>query len=88
MEKEKPQVTIDLECPVLHKKEEVTFDVNVFHGAEHGGLDVAACSEFGNGEVTCGKDCIHTTPQAHRLHEEEIRKHQHELAKIGPNVIP
>lgn len=64
MEKKKLQVRLELECPVLHKKEDVTF--NVLRGAEHGGLDVTACSAFGNGEVTYGKDCIHTTPAKRR----------------------
>ena len=86
MEKEKPHVTENLECPVLHKKEEIGFDVNVFHGADRGGLDVTSCSEFGHGEVTCGKDCIHTH-EAHKLHEKAVQKHQGELGKIGPNVL-
>ena len=86
MEKEQPHVTTEMKCPVLHKKEEIGFDVNVFHGADHGGLDVTACSEFGHGEVTCGKDCIHTR-EARALHEKEVRKHQGELKKIGPNVL-
>ena len=89
MEKGKPHVIIELGCPVLKKREEVGFDVNVFHGSEHGGLDVSACSEFlqGKGVVTCGKDCIHT-PEARALYERETHKHQDELGKIGPNVIP
>lgn len=86
MEKRKPHVTAEMECPVLHKKEEVGFDVNVFHGAGEGGLDVTFCTEFGAGEVTCGKDCIHTQ-EARELHGKEVRKHQGELKKIGPNVL-
>ncbi len=86
MEKRKPHVTREIECPVLHKKEEVGFDVNVFHGAGNGGLEVTFCTEFGPGEVTCGKDCIHTR-EAHEIHEKEVRKHQRELKKIGPNVL-
>lgn len=86
MEKERPHVTTEMECPVLHKKETIGFDVNVFHGPDHGGLDVTTCSEFNHGEVTCGKDCIHTQ-EARELHEKEVRKHQRELGKIGPNVL-
>lgn len=86
MEKRKPHVTTEMECPVLHKEEEIGFDVNVFHDAEHGGLDVTFCAEFGHDEVTCGKDCIHTQA-ARELHEKEVRKHQRELAKIGPYVL-
>ena len=86
MEKRKPHVTTEMECPVLHKEEEIGFDVNVFHGADHGGLDVTFCTEFGPGEVTCGKDCIHTQ-EARELHDKEVRKHQGELKKIGPNVL-
>ena len=89
MEQEgKPHYTTELECPVLKKREEVGFDVNIFHAIEHGGLDVTACSEFlhGAGKVTCGKACIHT-PEARALHEKEIREHQRQLAKIGPNVL-
>ncbi len=86
MEKERPHVEIQLECPVLHKEEEVGFDVNVFHGYDQGGLDVTACTEFAHGEVACGKDCIRTQ-EARELHEKEVRKHQHELGKIGPNVL-
>ena len=86
MDKEKPHVTEEMECPILHKKEAIGFDVNVFHSPDHGGLDVASCSEFGSGEVTCGKGCIHTR-DAHELHEKEVCKHQGELGKIGPNVL-
>ena len=86
MEKEKPHVTEEMECPILHKKETLGLDVNVFHSPDHGGLDVTACSEFGSGTVTCGKDCIHTR-EAHELHDKEVRKHQGELGKIGPNVL-
>lgn len=86
MEKRQPHVMTEMECPVLHKKEEIGLDVNVFHSPDHGGLDVTFCTEFGPGEVTCGKDCIHSH-EAHELHEKEVRKHQGELKKIGPNVL-
>jgi hypothetical protein len=77
---------IEVECPVLHRNEVVGFDVNIFRGHDHGGLDVTFCTEFGPGEITCGKDCIHTR-EARELHEKEIKKHQDELAKIGPDVL-
>ena len=86
MEERRPHVTTEMECPVLHKEEEIGFDVNVFHGYDHGGLDVTSCSEFGHDEVPCGKNCIHTQ-EARELHEKEVRKHQRELAKIGPDVL-
>ena len=86
METRKHYVITEMECPVLHKKEELGLDVNVFHGADHGGLDVTFCAEFGAGEVTCGKGCIHTQ-EARELHDKEVRKHQGELKKIGPDVL-
>jgi len=86
METRKPHITTEMECPVLHKKEELGLDVNVFHGADHGGLDVTFCAEFGAGEVTCGKGCIHTQ-EARELHDKEVRKHQGALKKIGPDVL-
>ncbi|TSA02796.1 MAG: hypothetical protein D4R81_04260 [Nitrospiraceae bacterium] len=86
MENRRPHITKAMECPVLHKKEEIGFDVNVFHVADHGGLNVTSCAEFGQEEVTCGKDCIHTQ-EARELHGKEVRKHQGELKKIGPNVL-
>jgi hypothetical protein len=86
MEKEKPHVEAEMECPVLHKKEKIGFDVNVLRGPNHGGLDVTTCSEFNHGEVTCGKYCIHTQ-EARELHEKEFQKFQRELVKIGLDVI-
>ncbi len=88
MEKGKPHRTTELQCPILKKKEDVGFDVNVFRSPEHGGLDVTACSEFlhGTGEVTCGKDCIHT-PEARAMHEQEVQRHKQDLGKIGPDVV-
>ena len=88
MKEQVPQTTTSLECPVVKKNCDVDFEVNVFRGANRGGLEVTGCSEFScnKGTVTCGKDCIHT-PEAQQLHEQEIRKHQDELGKIGPNVI-
>lgn len=88
MRKGMPSVKTALQCPVLKETREVQFDVNVFRGVDHGGLSVNACSDFlhQNGLPTCGKDCLHA-PEARDVHEEEIRKHQRELAKIGPNVI-
>lgn len=88
MKEHVPQATASLECPELKKNREVNFEINVFRGANHGGLEVTSCSEFlhkGN-DVTCGKDCIHTQ-EAEHLHEQAIRKHQDELSQIGPNVI-
>ena len=88
MEEHVPKAKTDLECPVLKKDCEVNFEVNVFRGATQGGMEAITCSEFlhNNGVPTCGQDCIHT-PQAQNIHEQEIRKHQQELGKIGPNVI-
>ena len=88
MKQHVPQATTSLECPALKKNCEVNFEINVFRGAGHGGLEVTGCSEFlnNNNAVTCGQDCIHTQ-EAEKLHEQEIRKHQDELSKIGPNVI-
>jgi len=88
MQKGKPHITTHLVCPLLHKMVKVGFDVNVFHAPERTGLDVTTCSEFlsGSGLVTCSKDCVRT-PEAFELHENEIRKHKRELAKIGPKVI-
>ena len=88
MEKGMPHRTTELECPILKKKEEVGFDVNVFRSSEHGGLNVTECSEFlhPRGMVTCGKDCI-LSQEARDLHEKEVQKHQKELRKIGPDVV-
>ncbi len=83
-----PVTKAELECPILKQKRDVSFKVNVFRGADHGGLDVSACSEFleNSGQPTCGHDCVHG-PTAHDLYEDELRKHRDELGKIGPNVI-
>ena len=87
MENKIPHHTIHLMCPALKKLEEIDFEINIFRGPEHG-VKVTACSEFlsGTGQFTCGQECVHT-PEARELHEMEVRKHQRELAKIGPNVI-
>ena len=88
MEKGMPHLKKEVECPVLKKKEEVGFDVNVFRSPEHGGLNVTECSEFlhGTGMVTCGKDCLHTQ-EARDLHEQEVQKHQQDLRWVGPDVV-
>lgn len=88
MEKHIPQAMTNLECPVMKKKCEVDFEVNVFRGVTQRGVEATSCSEFlhNKGVPTCSQDCIHT-PQAQNIHEQEIRKHQQELGKIGPNVI-
>jgi hypothetical protein len=88
MEIGKPHVNVDLECPILRQKREVELEVNVFRSVEHGGLDVAACSEFlqGNCLPTCGKKCLHTQ-ESYELHEKNVKKHQRELGEIGPNVV-
>lgn len=83
-----PEAHAELECPKLKEKREVDFEINVFRGAEKGGVEVTACSEFleEKGSVTCGQDCIHTQ-EAHDVHQREVENHQHELGKIGRNVI-
>ncbi len=88
MKENVPQTKTTLECPVMKKNCEVNFEVNVFRGVAHGGVEATTCSEFlrNKGVPTCGQECIHT-PQAQNIHEQEIRKHQEELSKIGPNVI-
>ena len=88
MKKQVPQATTSLECPALKKNCEVNFEINVFRGANHGGLEVTDCSEFlhNNNAITCGQDCIHTQ-EAKQIHEQAIGKHQDDLSKIGPNVI-
>jgi len=88
MKEQVPHATTSLECPELKKNCEVNFEINVFRGANHGGLEVTGCSEFlhNNNAVTCGQDCIHTQ-EAEQLHEQAIGKHQDELREIGPNVI-
>ena len=88
MKAQVPQATALLECPASKTNCEVTFEVNVFRDANHGGLEVTGCSEFEcNGTpATCRHDCVHT-PEALRLHAQELRKHQYELSTIGTNVI-
>ena len=83
-----PHAKTSLECPVSKKNREVNFEINVFRGADHGGLEVTTCSEFLHDQnaVSCGQDCVHN-PEVQKIHEQEIRKHQDELGKIGPNVI-
>jgi len=88
MEKGRPHVEADLDCPIFKTSRHVEFAVNVFRSAEDQGLVVDACSEFhGNhGVVACETPCTHT-PEALRLHETEAQKHLEELALIGTNVI-
>ena len=89
-----PQTVTTLDCPILkkewkvNKKCEVNFEINVFRGATHGGVEATTCSEFlhSQGVSTCGQHCIHT-PEAKKIHEQEVSKHQQELSEIGPNVI-
>lgn len=83
-----PQTVTTLDCPVLKKECEVNFEINVFRGATHGGMEATTCSEFlhNKGVPMCGQECIHT-PEAKTIHEQEVGKHQQELSKIGPNVI-
>ncbi len=83
-----PQVKASLECPEHKKNCAVTLEVNVFRGANRGGLEVTDCSEFSHNHNVgpCGQDCIHTT-EAESLHDEAVRKHQQELSTIGSNVI-
>jgi hypothetical protein len=88
MKSEVPEVQAGVNCPNLKEKREVDFEINVFRGAEKGGVEVTACSEFmqGKGTVTCGQECIHTQ-EAQCVHQHEVEKHQQELGKIGRNVI-
>lgn len=88
MKSEVPEAHAELKCPNLKEKRQVDFEINVFRGAESGGVEVTACSEFlqGEGAVTCGQNCIHTQ-DAHEIHQHEVEKHQQELGKIGRNVI-
>ena len=83
-----PHTQTSLECPVLKKPCDVNLEINVFRGADHGGIEATSCSEFlhQHGVPTCGQECIHTS-EAHKAHEQEVRKHQEELSKIGPDVI-
>lgn len=88
MESQTPQVHTEVECPVLKQKREVNLEINVFRGADRGGVEVTACSEFlhGKGKVSCGQGCTHTD-QARDIHATEVAKHQQELGQIGGNVI-
>lgn len=88
MKDQVPQATTTVDCPVLKKECEVNFEVNVFRGATHGGMEVTKCSEFleNQGVPTCGQDCRHTA-EAKDIHEHAIGKHQEELSQIGTNVI-
>ncbi len=88
MDEKVPQAMTTVECPVLKKNCDVNFEINVFRGVPHGGVEAITCTEFlhNKGVPTCGQECIHS-PQAHNIHEQEIHKHQQELSKIGPNVI-
>ena len=83
-----PHVKASLECPEQKKNCCVTFEVNVFRGANRGGLEVTDCSEFSHDHdgVLCGQGCIHTA-EAQAVHDQAVRKHQQDLSTIGPNVI-
>ncbi len=83
-----PQAKATLECPERKKNCGVTFEVNVFRGADRGGLEVTDCSELShdhNGEP-CAQECIHAT-KAQALHDQAVRNHQQNLSTIGSNVI-
>jgi hypothetical protein len=88
MDEKVPHTMTTLECPNSKKPCEVNFEINVFRGASHGGVEAITCTEFlhNNGVPTCGQECIHSA-QAQHAHDQEIRKHQEELSKIGRNVI-
>ena len=83
-----PQAVITLDCPILKKPCEVNFEVNVFRGANHGGVEVTRCSEFTqtHGVPMCAQGCTHM-PEAKNIHEQEIAKHREALSLIGSNVI-
>ncbi len=83
-----PHATASLECPESSTNCEVTFEVRVFRDVNDGGLEVTGCSEpsCDGTAATCMHDCVHT-PEALRLYEQELRKHQAELSVIGTNVI-
>ncbi len=83
-----PHAKASLECPESSVNCEVTFEVHVFRDANDGGLEVTGCSEAScdGTPATCVHDCVHT-PEALRLYEQELRKHQAELSVIGTNVI-
>lgn len=88
MKSEVPVIHTEVTCLQSKETREVDFEINVFRGAEKGGVEVTACSEFlqGKGAVTCGQDCIHTQI-AHDVHQHAVQHHQRELAEIGSNVI-
>jgi hypothetical protein len=77
----------DTMCPVLQKQVTLKLDANVLRNpSKRSGLDVAACTEFLEGEVTCGKACLHN-PDVQAVHAEEKRKHQEDMRQ-GNNIIP
>lgn len=88
MEKGKPHVAVELECPVHQEMRNVELEVNVFRRPDRSGLDVATCSEFlkAAGAPSCGKTCVHNLV-ARAIYEQEAERHREELALIGPNVI-
>lgn len=83
-----PQVKVSLQCPEHKKNCGVTFEVNVFRGANKGGLEVTDCSEFSHGHhgEPCEQMCIHSH-DAQALHDKAVRNHQQNLSTIGPDVI-
>lgn len=88
MKEKAPHSMTNLECPNSKNKCEVNFEVNVFRGVTHGGMEAVTCTEFlhNNGVPTCGQECIHSS-EAQHVHEQEVHKHQQELSKIGPDVL-
>ncbi len=88
MKQHVPQSTVSLECPGSQKNCEVTFEVNVFRGAERGGLEATNCTECSpkTPVQACEQRCTHTH-EAQQVHEQAIRQHQRELSTIGSNVI-
>ena len=88
MKSEIPVIHTEVTCLTLDGTREVDFEINVFRGAEKGGVEVTACSEFshGKGAVTCAQACTHTQI-AHDAHQHAVKNHQRELAEIGYNVI-
>ncbi len=88
MEKKAPYAQTTLECPVLKRPCDVNLEINIFRGADHGGVEATSCSEFLHEQSapTCGKECIHS-PEAHQAHGQAVRQHLEALSKIGPDVI-
>ncbi len=77
----------DTMCPVRKKQVTLGLDANVFRDpSKTTGLDVTACTEFLDGKVTCGKDCLHN-PDVQAMHAEEKCKHQEDMRR-GNTVIP